>query len=329
MHVFTLITASATLPLIFIGGLVTSHDAALAVPDWPTSYGYNMFLFPWDKMMGGIFYEHTHRLVASLVGFLTMILAIWIAVQEKRRWVKLLGWIALFVVIFQGVLGGLRVILVMKWIAIFHACLAQAFFCLLAGLALFTSAWWKRQPSRSQWQDYGKLRQWVVATVVVVFIQLILGATMRHTSSGLAVPDFPTMYGSWTPPLGSSLFEKANDFRRWKLGEDPVTRTQIVIHLAHRLWAIVVCGAIIFTYVKLRQHAHDCRPLRRLGAILFALLFIQICLGPSVIWTKKAADIATAHVAVGALTLMVSFLLSLVTFKVLAPSCDFAETAQL
>src|SRR3954470_5051827 len=109
---FACLTALATLVLVGIGGLVTSHGAGMAVPDWPTTYGYNMFFFPISKWVGGIFYEHTHRLVASGVGFLTVILAACLWLKEERRWLRRLGVIALFAVVLQGVLGGLRVTLI-------------------------------------------------------------------------------------------------------------------------------------------------------------------------------------------------------------------------
>src|SRR5690242_17439126 len=108
---FACLTAVITLVLVGIGGLVTSHGAGMAVPDWPTTYGYNMFFFPISKWVGGIFYEHTHRLVASGVGFLTVILAVWLWVKEPRAWVRWLGVLAVFAVVLQGVLGGLRVVL--------------------------------------------------------------------------------------------------------------------------------------------------------------------------------------------------------------------------
>src|SRR6185295_5356358 len=106
---FAWLTEGATFLLLGLGGLVTSHEAGLAVPDWPTTYGYNMFFFPFSKWKGGIFYEHTHRLVASLVGFLTVILAVWLWLKEARRWMRRLGTAALLAVILQGILGGLRV----------------------------------------------------------------------------------------------------------------------------------------------------------------------------------------------------------------------------
>src|SRR6266516_4195155 len=132
---FTWFTAVATLLLICSGGMVTSKGVGLAVPDWPTTFGYNMFLFPVSKWIGGIFFEHTHRLIASAVGFLTFILAIWLWRSEDRQWVRNLGVTAVAAVILQGVLGGLRVTMLKDEIGIFHACLAQACFgriCLVA-----------------------------------------------------------------------------------------------------------------------------------------------------------------------------------------------------
>src|SRR5476651_2667029 len=144
LHRFALLTAIATFLLLGAGGLVTSHEAGMSVPDWPTSYGYNMFLFPIAKWWhaGNIFYEHSHRLFASGVGFLTTILAIWIWLKDSRRWMKWLGIIAFLLVIAQGVLGGLRVTMHMNSLGIFHGVVAQTFFVLTCAIALFTSRFW-------------------------------------------------------------------------------------------------------------------------------------------------------------------------------------------
>src|SRR6202049_4360888 len=133
----------ATVFLICSGGMVTSKGVGLAVPDWPTTFGYNMFLFPVSKWVGGIFFEHTHRLIASTVGFMTIILAGWLRLGEDRQWVRSLGYVALAAVILQGVLGGLRVTLLKDEIGIFHACLAQGFLALLVILALVTTRFWQ------------------------------------------------------------------------------------------------------------------------------------------------------------------------------------------
>src|SRR5213595_858502 len=140
---FAWFTAFATLLLICSGGMVTSKGVGLAVPDWPTTFGYNMFLFPASKWVGGILFEHTHRLIASAVGFLTIILAIWLWRSESRNWVRNLGVIALGAVVLQGVLGGLRVTMLKDEIGIFHACVAQAFLALMVVIALVTTNFWR------------------------------------------------------------------------------------------------------------------------------------------------------------------------------------------
>src|SRR3954449_5979886 len=150
LHWIALLTAAATFPLIFMGGLVTSHGAGMSVPDWPNSYGYNMFLFPPSKWVGGIFYEHTHRLMGSVVGMISIVLAIAAWKLERRAWVRQLAYAVLGVVILQGVLGGLRVVLVKLDLAIVHACLAQAFFCLASLVTVVTSRWWLEPEDHSR-----------------------------------------------------------------------------------------------------------------------------------------------------------------------------------
>src|SRR5215510_14139084 len=145
-HRLALMTAIATFPLLFVGGLVTSMGAGLAVPDWPTTFGYNMFTYPWSEMVGGILYEHSHRLIGSVVGLLTILLAVTLWMQESRQWLRWLGLVALGAVILQGVLGGLRVVLLQQTLAIIHACFAHAFFALTASIALFTSPEWSGIP---------------------------------------------------------------------------------------------------------------------------------------------------------------------------------------
>jgi cytochrome c oxidase assembly protein subunit 15 len=183
-HRLAVTLACATFPLLFIGGLVTSLGAGLAVPDWPTTFGYNMFLYPWSKMIGGIFYEHSHRLVASSVGLLTIALAVTFWFHEQRRWLSWLGAAALFLVIVQGVLGGLRVVLLQHTLAIIHACLAQAFFALTVSLALFTSAGW-RGPVQAAIADGGRLRRLATITTALIYLQIVFGALLRHTGERL------------------------------------------------------------------------------------------------------------------------------------------------
>ena len=179
-HRLSVILACATFPLLFIGGLVTSLGVGLAVPDWPTTFGYNMFLYPWSQMVGGVFYEHSHRLVASTVGMLTIAMALSLWFREQRQWLRWLGLAALFLVILQGVLGGLRVVLLQHSLAIIHACLAQAFFALTVSLALFTSSEWRR-PVDAPIADGGNLRRLATVTTALIYLQITLGALLRHT----------------------------------------------------------------------------------------------------------------------------------------------------
>src|SRR4051812_4841163 len=139
LHILAFLTVLATFPLIFMGGLVTSHGAGMSVPDWPNSYGYNMFTFPPSQWVGGIFYEHTHRLMGTVVGMLSIALTVAAYAFEPRKWARWICYSVLGAVIFQGVLGGLRVVLVELDLAVVHACFAQAFFCLAASACVVTS----------------------------------------------------------------------------------------------------------------------------------------------------------------------------------------------
>lgn len=185
VHRLALLTAAATFPLLFIGGLVTSKGAGLAVPDWPTTFGHNMFLYPWSEMIGDIFYEHSHRLVASAVGLLTILLAFSLWFYERRRWLRWLGALALALVIVQGIIGGLRVVLLEEALAILHACLAQAFFALTVSLALFTSQEWVGEPRKIELADAGRLQRLCVLTTAMIYLQGVLGAVVRFTGAGI------------------------------------------------------------------------------------------------------------------------------------------------
>ena len=172
-HGLALVTAAVTFVLILFGGLVTNTGAALAVPDWPTTFGHNMFLYPWADMVGGIFYEHSHRLIGAVVGVLT--LALGVAVWPSRlRW---LGVAAIVAVIAQGVLGGLRVVLQAGTLAILHGCLAQAFFGLLVAIALLSA----RPAAPSPRGLPPSTRVLTIATVVLVYVQIVFGAVLTHT----------------------------------------------------------------------------------------------------------------------------------------------------
>ncbi len=198
LHRYIKFVVCSTVLLIAAGGMVTSTDSGLAVPDWPNTYGQFMFSFPLEKMVGGIFYEHGHRMIASTVGFLTIILAVWTWKVDPRRWVRWLGMTALGAVILQGLLGGITVLLLLPApVSIGHAGLAQLFFCLTISLALVTSPGWTRAQTAV---DDPMLRRLAVATTAMVYCQIILGATMRHVEAGMAIPDFPLAFGHLVPP---------------------------------------------------------------------------------------------------------------------------------
>src|SRR5882724_5507776 len=186
LHRFACLLAFATFLLICAGASVTSHRAGLAVPDWPTTYGRFMFSFPISKWVGNIRYEHVHRLIASVVGMLTIILAFWLVREEPRRWVRHLGIAALGVVIAQGVLGGLTVKLMLPpAISIAHASLAEAFFCITMSLVLVTSEGWMQTSPAIDTANAWLIRRFALTSTIAIYLQIILGATIRHSESGI------------------------------------------------------------------------------------------------------------------------------------------------
>lgn len=284
LYSIAIITAGATFLLIVIGGIVTSTESGLAVPDWPTTFGYNMFLYPLSEMVGGILYEHSHRLMGSLVGLLTIALFILLLVMDSRKWIKWLGLVALIGVSVQGVLGGLRVTELNLNFAIVHACLAQAFFALLCGLCLFTSQGWQSNQSEVHIDELlaKKLRRLSLITTCLIYVQLIFGAVLRHTGHRLD---------------------------------------------AHLLFAFLVTLHIfllarrIFRTEEQIQKVAQSYPL-----ILLGLLAVQLLLGTGAYITKLTEVgqsmsalltdiITTTHVAIGALMLVISFVLTLKFFR--------------
>jgi cytochrome c oxidase assembly protein subunit 15 len=176
LHRYTVVLAVCTLFLVVAGAEVTSHQAGLSVPDWPLSYGQVM-----PPMVGGVFFEHGHRMVATTVGMLTIGLVIFLARAERRAWMRKLGWIALAAVVAQGVLGGLTVLLLLPpAVSISHACLAQLFFSTTVAMALFTSRSWKRGPEMVADSGWPSLRSLAIFTPAMVLAQIALGAAFRH-----------------------------------------------------------------------------------------------------------------------------------------------------
>ena len=318
---FAWLTCVATLLLICSGGMVTSKNVGLAVPDWPTTFGYNMFLFPVSKWVGGILFEHTHRLMGSLVGFLTIILAISLWLSEHRRWVRNLGVIALAGVILQGILGGLRVTMMKDEIGIFHACVAQAFLGLLVVIAIVTTKFWLAMDCWASAAPHANSRLLRLAMVItiMIYVQLALGATMRHQHRDLSILDFPTANGAWIPDTSATALAKINAWRDAR-GLSDVTAFQIWLQMVHRFLAFIIAIAVIAFALRVSRDVSRFAALRRLSILWVALVICQITLGAWTIWSNKAADVATAHVALGAVMLSFGVSVSAICWRILAVS---------
>lgn len=284
LHRFAVATALATLLLIFAGGLVTSTESGLSVPDWPLSYGRLM-----PPMVGGVFYEHGHRMIASAVGLLTVILAVWLARRERRSWVRRLGYAAVAAVVLQGVLGGLTVLFLLPTaVSVAHACLAQTFFCLIVTIAVVTSPRWRDARPAGGGISF---RAGAVA-VAAIFLQLLVGALMRHTKAGLAIPDFPLSLGRIVPPIAS--------FR-------------VAVAFAHRVEALVVAVCVVLCAAAAFRSG---RPgLKKAAAALLLLVTVQIALGAATVLSGKAVPVTTAHVATGALLLGTALAFTLASLR--------------
>ena len=380
---YACLTAIATFILLGMGGLVTSHNAGMAVPDWPNSNGYNMFLFPVSQWVGGILYEHTHRLVASFVGLLVVGLtrwlggrrarlplalvglsemlagaiflllggnwkgagyfltgiagvvllaaAIWARNEPAARPLPVLGWIAFVAVQLQGLLGGLRVVLLKDELGIFHATLAQLFFALLCVIVLLTTNWWRRVSlpdfetvktvdlASTRWDTSLKrgvnLTWLVISLTVFILVQLILGATMRHQHAGLSIPDFPLAYGKIWPATDPASVERYNQKRIEATAMNPITAFQVVLQMVHRLVALAILGGVGLAAWVTRRKLGSKNALSSMTLAWLGLILAQAILGAATIWSDKAADIATAHVLVGALSLMSGALISVVAWQ--------------
>ncbi len=299
VHRIAWIVATATFLLIVVGGLVTSKGVGMSVPDWPTTYGYNMFLFPYSKWVGGIFWEHSHRLIASGVGLLTLILAGATFLKDRRGWVRWLAVMAVLAVTIQGVLGGLRVTLYKDQIGIFHTALAQSFF----GLLLIFIAITGRGFLRGTWfadRTAASLRWLVLAGLALTYFQIAVAATIRHQHASLAICDFPAAYGQLIPATDPTTLKVINAQRQVdKIA--PVTAGQIYLQLVHRAGAVVLLLIVIATAILSIKKTPLGHWLRAWSLVWVGAILLQILLGAITIWSNKAADIATSHMALGAL----------------------------
>ena len=292
LHRYAVLVAAATGLLVFAGGLVTSTGAGLSVPDWPLSYG---MVFP--PMVGNVRFEHGHRMVATTVGLMTILLAVWLQRREPRLLLRRLGWLALAAVVLQGLLGGLTVLLRLPVpVSVAHACLGQTFFCIVVAIALLTSQGWRSAPTALP-PSGGSLRGVALLCMAAVYVQLVLGALMRHTGAGLAIPDFPLAFGRLVPPFATPA---------------------VVVHFTHRLVAVAVLGIAAVTAMQaLRWHRLQTQLLGPALLLVF-LVCLQILLGGLTVWSAKSVFPTTLHVLNGALVLATSLVLVLRSFRLVA-----------
>jgi len=305
------------LVLITLGGQVTSKVAGMAVPDWPGTFGHNMFLFPWSKMTAStmVFLEHSHRLVASGVGLITLGVALLVWLTHTEPLARRLAFVAVFLVIAQGVLGGQRVIQVSWFLGLMHGCLAQLFLLVVGSLALVLSGFW-RNPGRTDDDSMSRARMiWFLSGVA--FLQTILGAVMRHEGPGfLAVPDFPKIYGSWWLAFwDSSVLNQINQFRAANLQWPATTSSLILCQILHRtLGVILALGIVVGSIWSVGSVATPAW--WRRGVTGWALLaLLQMMLGISVIWTGRLPELATLHVLFGAGLLLTGWLFGMASWR--------------
>jgi cytochrome c oxidase assembly protein subunit 15 len=324
------VLACATFPLVWVGGLVTTTDAGMAVPDWPNTYGYNLFLYPWQTWLAGpwdLFVEHGHRLLGALVGMLTIGLVVVLWRSEERRWLRRLGIVALVLVVFQGVLGGLRVLLDERTLAMLHGCTGPLFFALAVAIAVFTTEHWRAtnaallhtgnsgtssSPLASSRASH--VRRLAVVTCLLVYLQLVLGAVLRHV------------------PVVS----------------EPATFALAVRF--HLLMAAVLTLHVLLLAWSATRHCRQIRWLHRLVLALGGLLVIQLALGAAT-WIVKFSvptwaarwwpwpaftvhadgwlqtHIITAHVAVGSLLLAAATATALVALRTLPRGVSIQHAA--
>lgn len=299
----------ATFPLIWVGGLVTTFKAGMAFPDWPTSGGYNMLAYPLHTWWHGpfdMFIEHGHRLLAIGVGVVTIALALVFQFREPRRWVRWLAWGALLAVILQGGIGGLRVILDHRRIAMIHGCVGPAFFAFVIFLAVTVSARWRAAAGVAASPEASKLRRLSVSTAAVAYLQLVMGAVVRHVPEGASIAEF---------------------------------QAAVLFHLIGAVALLVHAALLVYAMVR---HAAVGNGLRLPVWALVATLTLQVLLGAAT-WVSKygyppgleslaslqsqpfvaggtwQAGLATAHMATGSLILGISVMLAARACRLLRP----------
>jgi cytochrome c oxidase assembly protein subunit 15 len=282
LHRFCVAMSVLTGGLLTAGALVTSNDAGLSIPDWPLNFGTMV-----PPFVGGIRYEFSHRVLAGIVGTLTIVLAVWLWRVESRRWVRVFGWVALGTVIAQAVIGGLTVRLLQPIpVSVAHATVGQIFFCALVSLALFTSRWWLQNPPRFNDTGSPQVRTLAILAVSATFLQLVIGAAVRHKGFGV----IPHIIGAVV--VATLVYRTAGTLRS-RFPSSPVfTRCRILLH------------SLIGTQLLLG------------GAALWSRLATQSAPQPASVMVA----FTVAHVVVGALTLAATVVVAIVSHRILRPS---------
>ncbi len=302
---FAFLTLAVTLILLYAGGFTTTIGAGMVFPDWPLSNGsLNPPGWTTDEAMLA---EHSHRLLGALVGLLTLTLAVWIHLREDRKWLRRLGWFAFGLVVFQGLLGGFRVLLVSLDLAKIHGVMAQLYLCTLTALVVGLSRWWRDLPQavpEAAERAWARMRTLGLVLCAGVFVQLVVGAIMRHRGAGMAIPYFPHARsdGGWLPAAWS-----------WA----------VQIHFLHRVLAVVILALLIAWMVALFRSPGVTRAMKKLAVAALALVCIQIALGAEIIWSSRAPFQTTLHVLNGAVFFAVVWAGTFAAFRpVLEPRAD-------
>ena len=289
LHKYAVFTACSTFLLLIAGALVTSNDAGLSVPTWPLAWGSVT-----PPMVGGIVYEWSHRVIAASVGFLTIILAAWLWMAEKRPWMRWLGLAALGGVISQGILGGLTVRMFQPpAVSAAHATLAQLFFSTVVAIAFFTSGWWQSEILEMEDPGTPRLRSLTIWTVAAVFLQLILGAAFRHKGFGI----IPHLIGAVIVTM--LVFMTAGALKRRFSNAQPLRKCARFLHILIGVQLLLGAGAW--------------------WSRVYAARFPQ----PITIMVT----LTVVHTVTGALLLATTLMTALVSYRMLRPGSALANSS--
>ncbi len=280
---FSIFVVVAVYVLVFFGAMVTSKGVGMAVPDWPLSFG--SLNPPGWWLSDPVFWEHSHRLAGATVGLLTLVLGLWTLTVVRVEWVRWLAVAVMLGVVLQGVLGGLRVLHVSTVLAMVHGCTAQLFLVGMVVLAVALSPNWHRGAVMEASGCLRLLRWSSFAMPVLLYMQVIVGAVVRHTGAGLAIPDFPLALGRIIPPM---------------------LNHGVAVHFAHRVlgYVIVLAGlwVVLLVVLKFRHRISKLWP----GVVMGMLLVLQVLLGGFVVWQLRAPLPTTLHVVNGSACLGLS-----------------------